>query len=193
MPNATKLISLEQIRSWTNISQHIEANKIDPVILMTQELAMKDILGKPLYDQLITQKAADALSYDNQALIDEAIPYLAFSIVLAYLPISSVALNQKGAQVATDQFARNTNEGQGRKYMQYLRGQQEFYRNHLVGWIEDNKADYPLYETGDCRTSYHRTGQQNFRRIGKRQPQRRTDGFYDSKGRRRKYRDDEYY
>jgi hypothetical protein len=73
-----------------------------PHLKRVQSKSIRSKIGAEMYDELITQKKADALTPANRALINEIIPALANLTMFEALPYLSVQINGNGIHVINE-------------------------------------------------------------------------------------------
>ena len=156
MPNQTKLITKTDVSTWTGLSKHVEDKRIDPHILSIQDRYLYGLLGKALYDTLLAQKEADTLTVDNQALVNELTPYIAYKVAAAYLPFSGVMHQQKGALMPSDNHGKNISSKMLEAQVNAMEQSASTHRRNVLHYLQNNKASFPTWDE-QCASDSHKT------------------------------------
>jgi len=176
MSNQTQLITRTELKTWAQISEHVEDVVLNPYILSAQSRFLRDLWGKDLYEEVLAQKAADSLTYLNQSLLTESIPFLAYAIKSFWIPNAHVMSSQKGYMKALDDYAEHLTGKETEGMVDANKIMLETARRDIENFLKENESDYPLY-AGSCnnRTTAERTGGGIIGRIGGKKRPRRTN------------------
>jgi hypothetical protein len=114
---------------------------------MVQDIYLKQVIGKDLYAELITQVNAENVSALNTTLLTDYIqPYLINKVVSELVIDVNYKIKNKALMVGSSDNAQPLdNTGMSIIQTKY-RNIAENYRVNLVDYLLDNYTDYPLYK-----------------------------------------------
>jgi len=148
------LLDAGTAKSFLNIDANIEDSIINRELATAQDTRIRNLIGKDMLDELVSQYTSDTLTTANAAVIDYV------QRALAYYALANFAYS--GAFIATRSgFKRKagteaeplTKAELSANYNHYL-GIAEEYAGQLRTFICDNSGDYPLY----CGTNRDQPG-----------------------------------
>ena len=88
-----QFISIEVIKDQSVINENVDSKLLQPTLIMVQDIYLKQVIGKDLYAELITQVNAESVSALNTTLLTDYIqPYLWVEHYLNYLPLTLYSL-----------------------------------------------------------------------------------------------------
>ena len=157
---ANPLITVAQIKNKSLINGNVDAQKLGIMIESSQDLYLREILGKEFYDHLI---AAVTYTAAEQTLIDDYI----FKFIMVRTEIEACVhfnwdIRNKSVGASNDQYAQAGDWESIDKLKNDLNKQAYLYRNMLVVYLNDNKTDFPLYEQ-NCESKEEQSSfSQNF-------------------------------
>ena len=141
---ANPLITVAQIKNKSLINGNADAQKLGIMIERSQDLYLREILGKEFYDHLI---AAVTYTAAEQTLIDDFI----FKFLMVRTEIEACVhfnwdIRNKNVGVSNDQYSQAGDWESIDKLKNDLNKQAYLYRNMLVVYLNDNAASFPLYD-----------------------------------------------
>jgi hypothetical protein len=141
---ANPLITVAQIKNKSLINGNADAQKLGIMIDRSQDLYLREILGKPFFDYLL---AATTYTTPEQTLIDEYI----FKFLMVRTEIEACVhfnwdIRNKSVGASNDQYAQAGDWESIDKLKNDLNKQAYLYRNMLVVYLNDNLTSFPLYE-----------------------------------------------
>ena len=141
---ANPLITVAQIKNKSLINGNADAQKLGIMIERSQDLYLREILGKEFYDHLI---AAVTYTAAEQTLIDDFI----FKFLMVRTEIEACVhfnwdIRNKNVGPSNDQYAQAGDWESIDKLKNDLNKQAYLYRNMLVVYLNDNAASFPLYD-----------------------------------------------
>jgi hypothetical protein len=141
---ANPLITVTQIKNKSLINGNADAQKLGIMIERSQDLYLREILGKEFYDHLI---AAVTYTSAEQTLIDDYI----FKFLMVRTEIEACVhfnwdIRNKNVGVSNDQYAQAGDWESIDKLKNDLNKQAYLYRNMLVVYLNDNATSFPLYD-----------------------------------------------
>lgn len=148
-------------------SEHIDINdsrilfkKLIKRIKRIEAQYINKLVGQEQYDELVTQIKTDAVTADNQLLIDILRPIVSKKSLLETLPSMLVAVSANGIHIITSNDGTVTksaaDQNQLKLLMNSLKDSETGYmadQNELEQFIIDNIEAYPLIEASSAYTS----------------------------------------
>lgn len=144
------LISKSDFDDYVDLSTNLADRYINPHIRSAQREVIKPILCEDMYDELVSQNDADALTYENADLYDYVKECLIFYAYKEYLVFSQKRTTPHGVvKKRSDQSDQVTGEELG-DLINYIDSKCKFYEGELRKFLKDNEDDYPLWRDSDC-------------------------------------------
>jgi len=144
----TLIITLTDFDGRVQISDKRNSKILNIAINNAQEIYLKPILGKDLFDEMI----ADFGSYTptQQALYDALVPYLVYQSAINYFSTNGATDTQSGLRIHTDEFSTVIDPAQYRALLENIRSMVQQSEVDLLSFLETNKVDYPSWQ-GNCK------------------------------------------
>ncbi len=141
---ANPLITVAQIKNKSLINGNADAQKLGIMIERSQDLYLREILGKPFFDALL---AASTYTTEEQTLIDDFI----FKFLMVRTEIEACVhfnwdIRNKNVGVSNDQYSQAGDWESIDKLKNDLNKQAYLYRNMLVVYLNENATLFPLYD-----------------------------------------------
>ena len=157
----TKIITEQEIKNWTDISNNVQSSSLAFAITISQDLYVRTALGEKLYEELVGQVANNTLTALNTTLLNGndrlfrgIKPGLAWwiayeSYTYLHSKISPTGIQSKSTEQAVSIDSRSL---EIRKNM--AKKKAEYYIDQLICYLRDNESDYPLFRDSDsCCTN----------------------------------------
>jgi hypothetical protein len=142
------LISRTDVKAVRDFSPNIENIRIDPYIREAHELYLANFLGADLYDEIMTEKAGNTLTAANLALINDYLKTpLCFYAYARMIEAQPVNVTRFGVVRKETEFSENLSVGDLQKLADMARKAGAAYLDKARVFLNDNAADYPLWET----------------------------------------------
>lgn len=139
-------IEASRLKTFSVVSENLDNKLLEPTIISVQDLYLRDILGKDLYDELITQINANTVTSLNQTLLNDYIePYLINKVISESVIDLTYKLRNKAIMTTNSDFGQVANLTDLSKVQGQYNNRAEGYRNLLETYMCDNGSDYPLY------------------------------------------------
>ena len=141
-----QFISIEVIKDQSVINENVDSKLLQPTLIMVQDIYLKQVIGKDLYAELITQVNAESVTALNTTLLTDYIqPYLINKVVSELVIDVNYKIKNKALMVGSSDNAQPLdNTGMSIIQTKY-RNIAENYRVNLVDYLIDNSTDYPLF------------------------------------------------
>ena len=143
-------ISLSDFVGQVVIDENIPEDYITPSIQLTQLTFIKPLLCKDLYEDLCSEIESGNISQAYQDLLCKIKPVhvrYAFSDFIYKHPVKVTRESVVRKVADESEFVPFDNI---RELSKQYRLDAETYAAELIQFLEDNIADYPLWESGDC-------------------------------------------
>lgn len=138
------LISEQDLKDSSNIELNNDNKILSFSIQDTQNLYLKPILGKELFEEVIDsiyQAATDdtfTISDEIKNLLDVIKPYLIHAVIVDYLITNNYKLTNKGILKLNDTSASNVNPSELEYTKNYYDNKMTAYKAALIGYLKDN-------------------------------------------------------
>lgn len=149
MATFTSFVSENYLKEFTPISRNVDITEIVPFLEETELINTRELLGKPLYDDLKTKFINQTLSSDEITLVNlikKSIAYRASELCLPFLNFKIVG---KGPQKLRGEFSDPASL-EDMKYIRHeLKNYAEYHEERVVDYLTLNGSIFPLYNTSD--------------------------------------------
>jgi len=157
----TKIITEQEVKNWTDISNNVQSSSLSFAIIMAQDLYVRTALGEKLYEEILTQVNNNTLTALNTTLLNgndglfrgikSGLAWWLAYTVYPYLhsKVSPTGIQSKSTDEATsiDSRSLEIRKNLAKKNAEYLIDQ-------LICYLRDNENDYPLFRDSDsCCTN----------------------------------------
>lgn len=151
--NQALFLSEQYIKDIAPISANVTiSSPLKQCIYDAQNFFILPILCEPLFIELESQIIGASVSAPNVALLNEIKPCLAYYSLYQFLPFSMIKIREQGPirETGVNGDVIETND------MTYLRGvvhaSAKNYEILLLRFLQNNSANYPLWNNGCCNT-----------------------------------------
>ena len=139
------------LKTYTPVGKSIDVDQIYPFVGEAQDIYIQDLLGTPLYDDLV-YKLYSGLTFSTPfftqyeiELINLSSKALAYWSVYLALPHLSIAIRNIGLARATSENTQTSNLDD----LRYIRGEvkdlAEFWAQRVVNYLCENSQHFTLY------------------------------------------------
>lgn len=150
----SNLVTTEQLKNMTAIGLNIDCELLSPHINIAQNLYIYPILGKCLYEDLLTNFDANTLSADYQTLLDDYItPALGFASWYNAAPFLHIRTSRNGLNKSGTDTLEPVVLEEFSMYLSKVENFSRFYLKRLEDFLICNKTTYPLYRQNDAEIS----------------------------------------
>jgi hypothetical protein len=139
------LISEELFKLYSNVSRNVGVDRVIPYLNLSQPFYIVPVLGKPLFDELISQIQEQSLTAANKALILEIAPALA--LWTDYLAVRGMAYSftEKGLTKEKSENSESLNDRELANYRLDIQNQAEMATELLIKYLCQCHGNYPLW------------------------------------------------
>lgn len=147
----TLLIDDQYLKDYSPLGKSIDVDEIYPFVANAQSVYTQDVLGTPLYKDILTKTdnyiAGTGVTFSSYEW--ELVELLSKSLVhwTTYMSIPSLYVRLRNSGVVKPQVDGTQNADLAE--MKYIRGEQkdlgEFWNTRIVNYLCNNSIHFPLY------------------------------------------------
>jgi hypothetical protein len=142
-----QFIDIAVLKDQSVINENVDSKLLIPTLIAVQDVYLYGILGKNLYNELITQINAESVTPLNTTLLTDYIqPYLINKVLSQCVIDINYKFKNKALMVGSSDNAQPLdNSGMSLIQVKYANFA-ESYRGKLVDYLVENSTDYPLFK-----------------------------------------------
>lgn len=145
------LIPIEYLSEYSVLPKNFDYTDIKPFIPIAESVWIIDILGRPLYDELIDEVINNEVTDVNSTLLLKVYQLEAQCVVYEALPFIWSHLTEKGITLGKSDNSDSISAKDLSSVQNHLRAQITVLQKILKDFLEEHKDCYPLYVTiHDC-------------------------------------------
>lgn len=156
------LIDDEYIKQYTPLGRSMDPKEIYPFISEAQNMYIQDLLGTPLYDDIMekTYHSPTGASYSSieWQLVDLCSKSLAYWSVYLALPHISIKMRNGGLNKPLPESTQTADLSELRYLREEIKNLAEFWSQRVVNFLCENNTSFPLYGSASD-DMYPSTGQ----------------------------------
>jgi len=146
------LVTTEQLKELTSISDTIDCELLQPHLLIAQQLYVSAVLGDALYNDILVQFDAQTISGNSKTLLDEYIrPAIGFSSWYSAAPFLAYKTSRSGIQSQGSPDNTPVTPEELSLYITRVENYKNYYLKRLQNYLETNENDFPLYRTSNSQ------------------------------------------
>lgn len=140
------LIDIATLKKRSYIDSDVNNETLVVTLQRVQDRYLEPVLGTTLYKRLLQGVQDSDLTADEDTLIEDYIlKFVAVGCELKASVHNNWKIRNKSVGTASDEHVRANDISQENNLNNELYKDLSFYRNRLVGYLEDNKDLYPQY------------------------------------------------
>lgn len=144
----TLLITIEDIKEVTSISDNVDVEMLEPFLATSQDMHIRPVVGDALMDAMLDDVASGGTTY--KTLIENYIlKALAYSTWFSAAPFMHMKTQRKGIVLQNSDNSTNVTPEEFSIYIGRVEGSMTFYLRRLKDYLDNNKTLYPLYTQSD--------------------------------------------
>lgn len=158
MNNMAKLplINEKLFKQHSPVTANTNITEFVPYISIAQELHICGILGDMLLAELYDQIESNTLSEANSSLILRIAPALSFYAVYQALPFHWATIVNKGITIRESENSKGVDIKDLAQLRQWIKNDADILKTQLIGFLNKNRADYPLWlPENNCGEEQH--------------------------------------
>lgn len=144
MAQKVLFISESQVKAQSFIDNNVDGKLLSKTIELVQDISLKGILGKALYDTLINEvyefktNDVEIPELHSELLNDYIKPYLVHQTVVDYITVSSFRMTNKGLMKATDDAFQTLSGEELTNVRALFANYATQYKQNLIEFLKDN-------------------------------------------------------
>ena len=156
------LITAQEVLDFVGVSENIQEDYLTPHIRNQQQIEIRQLLGTPLFNAVISDVENDTLSGHNETLVEHLKPALSYYVMATAFYDLTYKVTRKGIIKLLDDGAESPSDAMIAMKAKQYRDTATSFANDLIEWLEDNQVNYPLYRSDDTTSTSKRTGSSIF-------------------------------
>ncbi len=153
------LITVEDIRENTSISNNIDVETLQPYISSAEQMHCYSILGTALVSEIKSQISGNTLTDLNSTLLNDYIkPLCCFATWLEASPFLNYKTTVAGVVKQHSDKSESTSLDEFTFYRSAIKDKVAFHADELKKYLRINKDLYPLYRPVDRTTTSYSNG-----------------------------------
>lgn len=161
-------IEVGELKEYVDISPNLLPRITDSIIQLAQETYYKqNVLCPDFYNELTSEVETGNVSAANQLVINKIKPALAQRVFMRILQKGGNISTASGFRVHNEENSNASERSQLADLIEQARRDAEYYDGDLLLFLEQNKANYPTWESSDCNDCNKTTSQFNITGAGK--------------------------
>lgn len=161
-----KLITYAYMRAETDMSQNIDDSRLDKPINRAQD-QLRGILGEGFYNDLLTKFTDNTMTVAYNNLLEPYLSqYLAWQAYEFWLPKANVQDTATGLRVYKEDSSDPASEKTMGELIRDTKQSTQFYKGLLLGYLQTNSSNYPLYNTSGCGSGERMSAPFSITKIG---------------------------
>jgi len=146
----TYLITETELKQDTIIQDNVDGKLLGWAMRKAQNVYTRAVLGSALYNEIITQFAAETLTTANQTLLDSYIKPMQLAYIQKEATFSLwIKFTNSSIGTRSVDDLQTSGQDQVNYAVNEFEREAEYYKDLLIKYICDNIADYPLYNSSD--------------------------------------------
>lgn len=141
------LINEEYFKAYSPIPENYSIEELLPFFPVAEDLWVKDLIGAPLYNELLEQVNENNVTELNSTLLLRLYPYLSYCIVYEALPFISYHLSSVGITKGKSENSDSVSINDVNFISSSIRKTIEEMKKMLRKFLEDHADLYPLYKS----------------------------------------------
>ena len=139
-------IEIDRLKEFSVVNENLDNKLLEPTLIAVQDLFLRQILGKDLYNELKTQVDNSSVTSDNQTLLNDYIePYLINKVIANCMLDITYKLRNKAVMTNNSDNGQVATLTDLSKLMGQYENRAEGYKKLLDEFLCDNGTTYPLY------------------------------------------------
>lgn len=140
------LINDAYFKAYSPIPLNYNLDEIRPFYSIAEQLWVIDVLGIPLYNELLQQVNDNDVTELNSTLLLKVFPYEAIAITYESLHFVAYHLSETGITRGKSENSDSVTTKDVNFIHERLRDQLELLKKYLIKFLDDNASLYPLYK-----------------------------------------------
>ena len=146
------LITEQYLKQYSPIPNNFKWDDILPFIPIAEEVWVAPILGRKLYNELLTEVSENNVSGEHATLLLKIYPYLSMAIVYESMPFLAHHISEKGITAGHSDNSEPISSSELSNMQNHIRTQLEVLKKMLKQFLNEHKECFPSYDVdySDC-------------------------------------------
>lgn len=150
MAKLDKFITYAYLREETDLPQNIGQEQFEHKIYEAQEMLRADI-GDAFYQDILTNFKAQTLSPAYNSVFDPYIKqFVAWQTYELWLRSANFKPTRSGIRIHSEENSDVASDTQMATLIKQAKLKSEYYKNLLMGYLNNHSVDYPLFTSCGC-------------------------------------------
>jgi len=137
------------LKSFTPISQNVDITEVTPHLETVELINTRELVGRPLYDDLKTKFIAQTLDTNEVELVSLLKRAISYRATAECIPFLSMKITSKGVQTLRGDYSDTPGLNSIKYLKSELENKAEYYEQRAVEYLCKNSKYFPLYNTSD--------------------------------------------
>lgn len=142
-------VSENYLKTFSPISKNVDINEVTPHLETVELINVRELLGKPLYDDLKTKFTQQTLSNDEIVLVDLLKRSISYRATAECIPFLSMKITSKGVQTLRGDYSDTPGLNSIKYLKSELENKAEYYEQRVNEYLCKNGNLFPLFNTTD--------------------------------------------
>lgn len=156
------IITQDWIAKYTPINSFVDMSILVPFIRVSQEIHVRSLLGKALYDRIVEGYVANDLTANEQILLNLILPSLAYDMVARNLPFIATQVRSAGVIKVSNPNIESADQKAVDSLENRAQSISDYYSQRVIEYLCENASLYPLYRSTEDPQANSRTRYGNF-------------------------------
>ena len=139
------LVDIATLKHYSYIDADVNDETLNVTLKRVQDIYLEPAIGSLQYRRLLQGVENSDLTALEDALMVYVLDFVYVGCELKASNHNNWKIRNKSVGVANDENTRANSIADYNNYVDELRKDLSFYKNRLIGYLVDNKTDYPLY------------------------------------------------
>ena len=139
------LVDIATLKHYSYIDGDVNDETLNVTLKRVQDTDLEPTLGTTLYKRMLQGVEDNDFTVLEEKLMKYILDFIYVACELKASNHNNWKIRNKSVGTASDEHVRANSLSEYNAYVDELRKDYSFYKNRLIGYLQDNKTDYPLY------------------------------------------------
>lgn len=150
---AVLFISADYLIESTTIDENVDTKYLTRAIIKAQDIALQELLGTDLLNELKDQVENSTLTAANTTLLNTfVLPFLAMQAASEAVILATLKFRNKGVVTMNSEDAIVGTQAQWQTLLDYYKNEAQFNGERMRKYLLDNSSTFPLYLNGNTES-----------------------------------------
>lgn len=147
------LINNKYLKEFSPIPLNYNLDEVNNYVGIAEDIWVKPLIGEAQYDELIQEIEDEDITAENQTLLLEIYPLLAFAVAYEALPFITYHFSEVGVTKGKSENSDSVDVKELNYMQEHLRAQVVYRQKAFIQWLKEYGGNYPLIPPTDCSCS----------------------------------------